>query len=299
MATFKLGRNPVAFRKVVVWSASTDAALSTSPTITSGSAAPSANEPVGSLYLRTGGSSFESIVYAKTASGAGAGNWEAASGTNNIVIPSSSANAFVIEAGTDDMFVINTDTDGLVFGNASTNPTYTFLGNGTASFNGGVYTNTLTERTADSGIAIPAGVEILGVPKVESVQVAYDTSDGALFTVPSGQVWLITDVWFQTQTDWDGNGAFIVGVTADPDGFLTLANASLDPAYDESGGAAGWPTGSRGLDSTNRGPLLAVPTTGYARAYRAVAGTTVLIDNTPGTSSQGAGTLFMRYTRLL
>ena len=46
------------------------------PSVTSGSGAPSANEPIGSLYMRTDGSTSTSL-YVKTASGAGAGNWTA------------------------------------------------------------------------------------------------------------------------------------------------------------------------------------------------------------------------------
>lgn len=44
-----------AFRKLTIWTAATEATVSTSPTVTSGSGAPSATEPNGSLYLRTGG----------------------------------------------------------------------------------------------------------------------------------------------------------------------------------------------------------------------------------------------------
>lgn len=44
-----------AFRKLTVWTSAAESAISTSPTVTSGSGAPSASEPNGSLYLRTGG----------------------------------------------------------------------------------------------------------------------------------------------------------------------------------------------------------------------------------------------------
>lgn len=45
----------VAIRKLAVWTGATEALITTSPTVTSGSGAPSASEPNGSLYLRTGG----------------------------------------------------------------------------------------------------------------------------------------------------------------------------------------------------------------------------------------------------
>lgn len=44
----------VAFRKVVISTGATETLANASPTITSGSAAPSASEPKGSLYFRTG-----------------------------------------------------------------------------------------------------------------------------------------------------------------------------------------------------------------------------------------------------
>lgn len=54
----------VAIRKLSVWTAATEAAISTSPTVTSGSGAPTATEPNGSLYLRTNGTAL-STIYAR------------------------------------------------------------------------------------------------------------------------------------------------------------------------------------------------------------------------------------------
>ncbi len=50
-----------AFRKLTIWTAATEATVATSPTITSGSGAPSASEPNGSVYLRTNGSSASTL----------------------------------------------------------------------------------------------------------------------------------------------------------------------------------------------------------------------------------------------
>jgi hypothetical protein len=54
----------VAYRKFVVWTGATQALIATSPTVTSGSGAPSASEPNGSLYLRTNGGAA-STLYAR------------------------------------------------------------------------------------------------------------------------------------------------------------------------------------------------------------------------------------------
>lgn len=51
----------VAIRKLSVWTGATEALISTSPTVTSGSGAPSATEPNGSVYLRTNGSSASTL----------------------------------------------------------------------------------------------------------------------------------------------------------------------------------------------------------------------------------------------
>jgi hypothetical protein len=53
-----------AFRKLTIWTAATEATVATSPTLTSGSGAPSAAEPNGSLYLRTNGGAA-STLYAR------------------------------------------------------------------------------------------------------------------------------------------------------------------------------------------------------------------------------------------
>jgi hypothetical protein len=51
----------VAIRKLSVWTGATEALISTSPTVTSGSGGPSATEPNGSVYLRTNGSSASTL----------------------------------------------------------------------------------------------------------------------------------------------------------------------------------------------------------------------------------------------
>jgi hypothetical protein len=51
----------VAYRKFVVWTGATQALIATSPTVTSGSGAPSASEPNGSVYMRTGGAAATTL----------------------------------------------------------------------------------------------------------------------------------------------------------------------------------------------------------------------------------------------
>lgn len=231
----------------------------------------------------TGGASG-AISIATGAASSTAGTASGASGAITIATGNSA------DAASGDI-TIQTGTAGGVRGNVNISAT-------TVAVTGVLSTNDLAERGVGAGISLASGSEIIGVPKVVSVAVAYNQADGALFTVPAGETWLITDMWFQTAVSWNGDGAFIVGVTADADGFLTLANSSLATTYDESGGITGWPTGSRGLDSANRGVLLTTAVTLNPRRFRAVAGTTVLIDNTQGTSSAGSGTLYMQYIRL-
>ena len=57
----------VAIRKLSVWTGATEALIATSPTVTSGSGAPSAAEPNGSVYLRTNGTSA-STLYVRVSS---------------------------------------------------------------------------------------------------------------------------------------------------------------------------------------------------------------------------------------
>lgn len=159
-----------------------------------------------------------------------------------------------------------------------------------------VQLNTFNEATAGNGINLTSGVEIIGVPLTISTPIAYNTVSGNLFAKPAGETWLIHSVWFKTAVDWDGDGAFIVGDGTDADGFLVMANASLDPAYDETAGLAGWPPGTRGLRNSNEGVYLT--NAGVPQSFISLPGGNIVFANTPGTSSAGNGTLYMQYTRL-
>lgn len=54
-----------AFQKITVWTSPDEATINASPTITSGSAVPSSTQPAGSLYLRTGGTTADTILYVR------------------------------------------------------------------------------------------------------------------------------------------------------------------------------------------------------------------------------------------
>lgn len=67
MATERRNINPdgTAFQKVTIATAGTEASLTSSPTITSGSGAPSATAPDGSIYLRTDGTDADDTLYVR------------------------------------------------------------------------------------------------------------------------------------------------------------------------------------------------------------------------------------------
>lgn len=86
----------VAFRRVVISTAATQLAMSTSPTITSGAGAPTASEPKGSVYLRTNGASGAQVVYMATDS---VGTWVAlANTTAAVAIQSAGGQSYIIDA---------------------------------------------------------------------------------------------------------------------------------------------------------------------------------------------------------
>lgn len=62
-----------AMRKLTLWTSGDEEHIGTSPTWTSGSAAPSATEPDGSIYTRTGTSTAGTVLYVST----GGGTWTA------------------------------------------------------------------------------------------------------------------------------------------------------------------------------------------------------------------------------
>ena len=71
---YRAGREPWVFNKIIVWTSKNAKDVGASPTVTSGSGAPTASEPKGSFYLRTGGTGGSQVAYLATDA---VGTWEA------------------------------------------------------------------------------------------------------------------------------------------------------------------------------------------------------------------------------
>ncbi|TSC86757.1 MAG: hypothetical protein G01um101416_611 [Microgenomates group bacterium Gr01-1014_16] len=86
----------------------------------------------------------------------------------DIDIDNTIASIFTISEGTNNFLAISTDTDALSFGNATTNPLFSFLGSGTATFNGDVTlaanrSLTLASGTGKVGIGTTTPTTLLHV----------------------------------------------------------------------------------------------------------------------------------------
>jgi len=164
-------RKGIASPRLHIWEATdrtdplpTDVAAS--PTITAGDGAPTHTEPQGSLYLRSGGSSYETILYVSTD---GAGTWEAVSGsvlsgltvtggaidldptldfaldmdatkTATITAADNLASAFKLQVGSDAYVDLDSSNaaEVLALNNATTNGALTVLGTGQVTLTGNV-----------------------------------------------------------------------------------------------------------------------------------------------------------------
>jgi uncharacterized protein YuzE len=93
-----------AFRKVVVALSGDQVDVDVSPTITSGTGAPSAAEPTGSLYLRKGQAETSSIYVRNTSGG---GSWDALTNTTTTI-----GDDTALTFGTDGDILIEYDEDG-------------------------------------------------------------------------------------------------------------------------------------------------------------------------------------------
>ncbi len=81
---------------------------------------------------------------------------ECATGEADIILGDNLAAAFVLREGSNNYLAIDTtnSTETVAFGNATTNPVYSFLGSGGATFTGGLSTDTIAERTSAAGVTI-------------------------------------------------------------------------------------------------------------------------------------------------
>jgi len=159
--------------------------------------------------------------------------------------------------------------------------------NGTATFRAGIV-NSLSQENTGS------------LPSVFSTAIATDT-DGALWTIADGEIWLVHQVFCQITTNFDCTGddcILHIGDGNDEDGLLDLDDGELQAADTEgTGAAAGW----QGFMSTDtRGAYFT-----YANSFiYAPSGAAETIDIKIEDSSDnsdptaGAGTCYVHYTRL-
>lgn len=149
----------------------------------------------------------------------------------------------------------------------------------------------------DGGAQTPAGTA-QGIGFESWVPATVITStNGALWTIPGSQKWLIKGVFCNVTTNFDCTGddcQLIIGDDTDTDGYLVLADATLQAADTEG---TGWPAGWQGFAAATIGAFLDGITTGFPQ----VAAQTIDIDIrdvSAGTDpTAGAATCYLRYTR--
>ena len=135
----------------------------------------------------------------------------------------------------------------------------------------------------------------VGVTSVLTAAITWETADGALFTVPAAQIWLVHAMLLQVTTDYDAGGtndaAIIIGTDGDTDGFLVLADGDLQAADTELTGA---PAGWQGLSAGVQGAFL----DGNWAAFPVVGADTIDIATAGTGADAGAATVYMIYTRV-
>lgn len=155
---------------------------------------------------------------------------------------------------------------------------------------------TLTSNVTQA-VGNASGIENVGnLPTWQSAAITTAT-DGALWTVGSGEVWNVARVICNVTTNFDCTGddcALKIGDGNDDDGFLVLADAELQAADTEGTGfAAGW----QGLVAATVGAYI-----DPEQSFIYAAADTIDIDIrdvSAGTNpTAGAATCYINYTRL-
>lgn len=249
MANQKLGRNPLAMNRIIVWESTSDADLATSPTITAGDGAPSASLPKGSLYLRSGGTGAAGILYIATDS---AGTWQSlgaavTAGATDIAISDNAADAFKVSEGSNDYINVDTQngTETVTLGNPTTNPFVQVAGTGDFAVNGEIRNSRLCKAAITvsdaTGGATDASVDIdiqtlggqnVGAQKAVRVRF-YDASRNVLDGTASTLTLAATtgtivdepgsgDSWAECLTDATGNLSLTVTNSADATIYVTV-----------------------------------------------------------------------------
>ena len=145
------------------------------------------------------------------------------------------------------------------------------------------------------------GNENVGMlPTIQTVAVTYE-SDGAIFTIADGEVWIVHDILVDVGTNFDCTGdncTLTIGDGNDADGFIVLADAQMQAADTEGAGfAAGW----QGMSESTRGVYFDEATNASAHNFvYAPSGSAETIDIAIGGTSPAAGaaTVYIVYTRI-
>jgi len=187
----------------------------------------------------------------------------------------------------------------------------TFEVDAAAKLDGGVTTTTITGANAETLNNATNGFWDLGTAGLmqtantangigfESViSAAVITSTNAtLWTVPASQKWLVKRVFCHVTTNFDCSGddcQVIIGDDTDTDGFLVLADATLQTADTEG---TGWPAGWQGFATGTVGAFL----DGGGWSFPYVATQTIDIDirdvSGGGNPTAGAATCYLDYMR--
>jgi hypothetical protein len=144
---------------------------------------------------------------------------------------------------------------------------------------------------------VPVGTEHIGVPSAISADIVTSTLTGTVTTIADGEVWFVHSVFVNVTTSFDCTGddcTLTVGDGNDADGFLTLADASLQSTFTEATGfAAGWAgieNGSAGAYTLDDGgPFVYAPSGAAETIDYEIGGTD---------PAAGAATIYVIYTRI-
>lgn len=155
----------------------------------------------------------------------------------------------------------------------------------------------VTDAATIGGITtVPTDTEHIGLMTIDAAAVLSDT-DGALWTVGTGEVWFVHAVYCHVTTNFDCTGddcTLQIGDGNDANGLLDLVDAELQAADTEgTGAAAGW---QGFMSSGTRGAYLAE---GLGFVYTADTIDIDIEDTSASTDpTAGAATCYIVYTRI-
>lgn len=147
------------------------------------------------------------------------------------------------------------------------------------------------------------GTQNVGIQSVVTRAITYTAAaggSGIVATVPDGQIWIVHKVLTKVTTNFDATGDdanLVVGDGNDADGFLVLADATLQAADTEGTGfAVGW----QGQAAATIGAYLEANENGFVYAPSGAAETIDwAVTETSGTTlAAGAATIYVIYTRI-